>query len=219
MLPRPSVKLYGYWRSTSSWRVRLVLALKRIEYDNQPVHLLQDGGQQRTESFLQKNPMMQVPVLEWTDHGQTRRLGQSVAICEYLNERFPHPPLLPDTPDGRARVRQVLEVINSGIQPLQNLAVLQNLSEAGIDRVEWSNRWIRRGFEALETMLQPSAGRFCFGDQMTLADTFLVPQMYNARRFEVDLAPFPTLVRIDGECAEDAAFQAAHPDQQPDAKR
>ncbi len=196
-----------------------MLALKNISYDNHPVHLVKDGGHQRTADYRPKNPMLQVPVLEWTEEGRTHRLAQSVAICEYLNERYPDPPLLPASIHVRATVRQLVETVNSGIQPIQNLRVLQELSAVGVDRVEWSARWIRRGFEALEAQLLDTSGRYCMGDTITLADVFVVPQIYNARRFGVDLAPFPTIVRIDATCAEDAAFQAAHPDRQPDAQK
>lgn len=163
--------------------------------------------------------MRQVPLLEWSDNGVTRHLAQSVAICELLEERYPTPALLPADPLERARVRQLVEVVNSGIQPLQNLSVLQTLKAAGIDRVEWSARWIRRGFESIETLLQDTSGKFCFGDEITLADVFLVPQIYSARRFQVDLTAFETIVRIDAACGAEPAFQAAHADRQPDAPK
>ena len=214
---RREVRLYGYWRSTSSWRVRLVLELKKVRYDNTPVHLVQDGGQQRTDDYRRKNPMMQVPLLEWEDGGDLCRLTQSVAICEYLEERFPSPPLLPSSSRARGQVRALVETINAGIQPIQNLRVLQDISAAGGDRLEWGARWIRRGFEGLEAMLQDTSGRYCFGDEITLADLFLVPQVYNARRFNVDLGAFPTIARVDAACESLEAFRAAHPDQQPDA--
>ena len=211
------VRLYGYWRSTSSWRVRLVLALKKVEYENHPVHLVRDGGQQRVDDYRRKNPMMQVPLFEWEEAGQLRRLTQSVAICEYLNERYPDPPLLPSSPYERAQVRQLVEVVNSGIQPVQNLRVLQELEAEGLNRAQWGARWIAQGFEALESLLQHTSGTFSFGDAITLADVYLVPQIYNARRFKVDLGSFPTIVRIETACSREPAFQAAHPDQQPDA--
>ncbi len=212
------MRLYGYWRSTASWRVRLVLALKEVEYDNHPVHLVRDGGEQRTDAYRRKNPMTQVPLLEWEEDGRTRRLSQSVAICELLNERYPEPPLLPPSLEGRATVRQLVEVVNAGIQPLQNLRVLQELSAAGMDRDEWGARWIERGFIALETMLQETAGAYAFADELTLADVFVVPQVYNARRFGVKMSRFPTIERVDAACAALPAFAAAAPDRQPDAQ-
>lgn len=220
---RAPVRLYGYWRSTCTWRVRIALHLKNVPFEVAPVHLLQDGGQQRSDDYRSKNPMMQVPLLEW-EEGQWEavdrvfRLGQSVAICELLEERHPTPALLPQPALARAQVRQLVELINAGIQPLQNLSVLQTLKAEGIDHKAWSAQWIRKGFEAVETHLQDTAGQFSFGDTPTLADVFLVPQVYNARRFDVDLTPFPTIVRIDAQCADVPAFQAAHPDRQPDAQ-
>ncbi|MEL7370658.1 MAG: maleylacetoacetate isomerase [Myxococcota bacterium] len=211
------MRLYGYWRSTSSWRVRLALALKNIQYDNHPVHLVKEGGLQRTDDYRKMNPMQQVPLLEWNEGGQVHRLAQSVAICEFLEQRHPDPSLLPADALLRARTRALVEVINAGIQPLQNLRLLQTVEAAGIDKVEWAARWIRDGFTALETMLQDTSGTFCVGDTVTLADVFLVPQIYNARRFKVDLSSFPTIVGIDEACASEPAFMAAHPDRQPDA--
>ena len=183
-----------------------MLALKGVSYDNVPVHLVKEGGKQRTDDYRKKNAMMQVPVLEWQDGARTRRLSQSVAICCYLEEKHPTPSLFPSAAEGRARVLELVEVVNSGIQPLQNLRVLQDLSAAGLDREEWSRDIICRGFDALETMLLETSGRFAFGDSITMADVFIVPQVYNARRFNVDLARYPTITRIDRCCAAEEAF-------------
>jgi maleylpyruvate isomerase len=160
-----------------------------------------------------------VPVLEVSEHGYTVRLAQSMAILEWLEERHPQAPLLPRDLDGRARVRMLAEYVNSGIQPLQNAIVLRTLREKlpGYEK-EWAALWIRRGLDALERALQDDeTGRFCHGDAPGLADCYLVPQVYSARRFGLDLAPYPTLRRIEEACAALPPFQAAHADRQPDA--
>jgi maleylpyruvate isomerase len=211
------VRLYSYWRSSSSWRVRIGLALKGIGYEYRPVDLL--AQEQFGEAHRARSPLAQVPVLELEEEGRTFRLVQSMAILEWLEERVPHPPLLPADLWGRARVRALAEHVNSGIQPHQNASVLRALKEAkpGLDR-EWTARWIGGGLAGLErAVADGGAGRFCHGDAPGLADCFLVPQLYSARRFGVDLAPFPALRRIEEACLALAPFQAAHPDRQPDA--
>jgi len=211
-----TLRLYSYWRSTSTWRVRIGLALKGLGHELVPVDLL--AQEQLTDAHRARNPMAQVPVLEAVEDGRTLRLVQSMAILEWLDERFPDPPLLPADLDGRARVRALAEHVNSGIQPLQNLATLRMLREKvpGWDR-EWARSFIARGLDALERAVADGAGRFCHGDAPGLADCYLVPQLYGARRFGVDLAPHPTLRRVEEACAALAPFQAAHPDRQPDA--
>lgn len=211
------MRLYSYWRSSSAWRVRIGLALKDLPYEYVPVDLL--AQEQFDPAYQARNPMGQVPVLEVQEHGYTVRLAQSMAILEWLEERHPQRPLLPRDLDGRARVRTLAEHVNSGIQPLQNAIVLRTLREKlpGYEK-EWAALWIRRGLEALERALQDDeTGRFCHGDAPGLADCYLVPQLYNARRFGLDLAPYPTLRGIDEACAALPEFQAAHPDRQPDA--
>ncbi len=210
-------ELYGYWRSSSSWRVRIGLALKGIAYAYAAVDLLH--LEQFHEEHRARNPTGQVPVLEVTEGGRVLRLVQSMAILEWLDERFPDPPLLPPDLDGRARVRALAEHVNSGIQPFQNAIVLRTLKEKlpGYEK-EWARHFNLRGLEALERAVSDGgAGRFCHGDAPGLADCYLVPQLYSARRFGVDLAPMPTLLRIEEACAALAPFQAAHPDRQPDA--
>jgi maleylpyruvate isomerase len=212
------MKLYGYWRSSSSYRVRVALGLKGLAYESAPVHLLKDGGQQHAESFRAINPMAQVPVLEVEHEGRTVRLGQSIAILEYLEERFPAPALLPADPVLRARVRQLTEIVNSGIQPFQNLSVLQALDKHGVDSKAFAVDAIRKGLQAFTALAEPVAGAFSVGDAPTFAECVLVPQLYSARRFGIDVeADFPLLARIDARCAELEAVQAAHPDRQPDA--
>lgn len=209
--------LHGYWRSSSAWRVRIALNFKDVPYKYVAVHLLEDGGQQHADAFRGKNPMRQVPLLEIEEGAETIHLAQSVAIIEYLERRFPEPALIPEDPVLAAKARQLAEMINAGIQPLQNLRVLQDIEALGGDKKEWGRKWIENGFEALEAEAAPLASRYLLGDRVTVADLFLVPQMYNARRFGVDLAPFPTLARCTRACEELPPFAAAHPDKQPDA--
>ncbi len=212
-----TLRLYTFWRSSSSWRVRIGLALKGLGHELRPVNLA--AGEQFEEAHRSRSPLFHVPVLEVEEDGRTLRLVQSMAILEWLDERFPDPPLLPADVDGRARVRALAEHVNSGIQPLQNAIVLKMLREkiVGWDR-EWARLHIARGLEGLERAVNDGrAGRFCHGDAPGLADCYLVPQLYNARRYGVDVAPFPTLRRIEEACNTLARFQSAHPDRQPDA--
>jgi maleylpyruvate isomerase len=213
-----TLRLYGFWRSSSSWRVRIGLGLKALAYQSVPVDLA--GGEQWSPAHRARNPTHQVPVLEVEVPGQAPlRLVQSMAILEWLDERVPAPPLLPADPEGRARVRALAEHVNSGIQPMQNAIVLKLLGQKvpGWDR-EWARHAIGGGLGALEVAVQEGrSGRFSHGDAPGLADCYLVPQLYNARRFEVDLAPFPTLLEIEAACAALPAFQSSHPDRQPGA--
>lgn len=208
------MKLYSYWRSSSAWRVRIALQLKDLPHELQAVHLVRDGGEQHQAAHVARNPMRQVPVLELDDG---RLLTQSVAILEYLEERYPNPALLPSRPFQRAQVRQLVEVVNSGIQPLQNLRVLAAMAAAGGDRQAWGRSVVEEGLAALQALARPTAGRFLYGDSVTLADLMLVPQLYNARRFGCDLSALDLLLEVERECAGLPAFQRAHPDQQPDA--
>jgi maleylpyruvate isomerase len=212
------VKLYTFWRSSSPWRVRIALGIKAIPHEVVTVNLT--AGQQHGEDFRGLNLAQQVPILELDElgpDGQPRRITQSMAIIEYLEERYPSPPLLPADPWLRARTRQLAEVVNSGIQPHQNLATTKKLKELGADPGPWLTHFISRGLTVLERAAGETAGKYLVGDALTLADVYLVPQMYAARRFDVDLAPYPTLVRVDAACSALPVFQAAHPDAQPDA--
>jgi maleylpyruvate isomerase len=211
------VALYTFWRSSSAWRVRIGLGLKGVVHELRPVNLVR--GEQYEEAHRARSPLSQVPVLEVEEGGRTLRLVQSMAILEWLDERFPEPPLLPRDRDGRARVRALAEHVNSGIQPLQNAIVLKTVREKlpGWER-EWARLHIARGLEGLErAVADGGAGRFCHGDAPGLADCYLVPQLYNARRYGVDVAAFPTLLRVEAACAALPAFASAHPDRQPDA--
>ena len=213
------LRLYSYWRSSAAYRVRIGLHRKGLAFETVPVHLVRDGGEQHTPAFREANPQELVPVLE---HGK-RMLRQSLAILEYLDEMWPEPALLPATARERQRVRALAQVVACDIHPLNNLRVLQYLEhEWNVpqpERDDWVRHWMVAGFDAFEAMLvgNPSTGPFCEGSQPTIADCCLVPQVYNARRFGVDLAPYPTIVRIEQACLEVRAFQAAHPKAQPDA--
>ncbi|KRG43625.1 maleylacetoacetate isomerase [Stenotrophomonas panacihumi] len=215
-----ALQLYTYWRSSAAYRVRIGLNLKGLAHDLVPVHLVRDGGQQHAADYVALNPQHLVPTLR---HGE-RVLTQSLAILEYLDEVFPQTPLLPTSAEARARVRALAQVVACDIHPLNNLRVMQYLERTveadAARREEWTRHWMREGFAALETMLagSPDTGRFCHGDTPGLADCCLVPQLYNAHRFGVDLAPYPTLQRIEQACLALPVFDRARPEQQPDAQ-
>jgi maleylpyruvate isomerase len=200
--------------------VRIALSHKGIDYEYVPVNIAPHGNEQLTDVFQAVNPMHQVPVLELDESAAPpRRIAQSMAILEYIEERFPEPALLPPDPVDRARVRQLAEMVNSGIQPLQNLYVQRFVKHTlGGDGPSFAKHFVTRGLAALERAAGETAGRFLFGDAVSLADVYLVPQMYAARRVAVDLAAFPSLLRIEARCESLPSFAAAHPDKQPDAR-
>ena len=208
--------LYGYFRSSCSWRVRIALALKEVSVESVAVHLVKDGGQQHQPVHQARNPMKQVPVLAIDDH----LLSQSMAILLYLDERFPKPALLPSPRLERARCLQFAEMINAGIQPLQNLAVMQHLQHkhawTKAQALEWSSHWIDVGLNALETFAKTVSGDFCIGNEITIADCCLYPQIYNGRRFGLDMENYPTLQGIEARLAAHPAFISTHPSRQPD---
>jgi maleylpyruvate isomerase len=211
------MKLYGYYRSSAAYRVRIALNLKGLAYENVFVHLRK--GEQRAGDYLKLNPQGLVPTL--LDGEAT--LTQSLAILEYLEEVHPRPALLPRDPRARARVRALALAIACDIHPLNNLKILQYLQkELGQDeaaRNAWYRRWVHDGFKAIEAELGgPEAGRFCHGDQPTMADVCLVPQTYNAERLKVDLAAYPTIRRIVAEARALPAFAQAAPETQPDSE-
>ena len=207
--------LHGYWRSTASYRVRIALELKGLEY-RQVTHDLRTGAQ-RDENFVALSPQGLVPALEWNGI----ILTQSLAIIEWLDEQWPTPPLLPDDPLGRATVRAMAQIVACDIHPLNNLRVLTALREqlnANQTQVsEWIARWIRDGFAALETLVARHGDRFAYGDRPGLADCCLVPQLFGAERFEVDLSSFPRLLAVAERARQLDAFRKAAPSVQPDA--
>ncbi len=211
------MKLYNYFRSSAAYRVRIALNLKGLAYEYIPVHLIK--GEQRAADYVALNPQALVPILVEGDAALT----QSLAIIEYLDERHPSPPLLPAAPEARARVRAIALAIACDIHPLNNLRVLQYLTRVlGVDdgaKNTWYRHWVQLGLAALESQLagDRATGDFCFGDTPTLADVCLVPQLANARRYEVALDVYPTLVRIDDRCRALPAFADAAPERQPDA--
>ena len=213
------LRLFSYWRSSAAYRVRIGLNLKGLGYELVPVHLLRDGGEQHGAGFREANPQGLVPVLQ---HGH-RMLRQSLAILEYLDEVWPQPALLPATSRDRQRVRALAQLVACDIHPLNNLRVLQYFERSwGVPqpgRDGWVRHWIEEGFAALEAMLadDPTTGRYCVGEVPGLADCCLVPQIYNARRFGIDLAPYPTILGIEQACLALEAFDAARPERQSDA--
>lgn len=214
------MKLYSYFRSSAAYRVRIALNLKGLDYEYAPVHLLRDGGQQLQPDYRALNPDGIVPTLVDGDDVLT----QSLAIVEYLEETHPEPPLLPRAPADRAFVRSIALSVACEIHPLDNLRVLKYLKHQvkAPDEVKdaWYAHWVESGFEALEKRLSADkrVGAFCFGDTPTVADLCLVPQVFNARRFKIDLGRFPTIERIADHADTLDAFQRAAPAQQPDAE-
>lgn len=214
-----STKLYSYWRSTAAYRVRLALNLKGIAYETVSVSLMPGQAQHRQDEYRSRNPQMLVPYLEEGEFG----VGQSQAILEYLEETSPATPLLPDSAKQRAAVRSFCNSICCDIHPLNNLRVLMYLKEElGVNdeqRDTWYANWIHEGFRAAEVVADENAdnGPFVFGEQLTLADCCLIPQVYNARRFNVSLDEFPRLVAIDTHCNTLSEFANAIPERQPDA--
>mgnify|MGYP001215866613 CR=1 FL=1 len=216
-------KLYGYWRSSASYRVRLALALKGIAYEYVPVHLLRDGGEQKSVAYQALNPAQLVPTLEIFDAEAELplKLNQSLAIIEYLDARFPEPKLIPSDPVQAAVVRMLALDMAADLQPVTNLRILQALTETfGLPesaKGEWIQLWVTRTFAAFEKRLLDTAGTYCVGDSVTLADICLMPQVYNAQRFKVDLTPYPTLLRVVENLQALPEFHAAAPEQQSDA--
>ena len=209
------MKLYGYFRSSAAYRARIALNLKDLTYEMASVHLTRGGGQQHAPEYRAVNPQGRVPALA-LDNGET--LIQSLAIIEYLDEVFPVPPLLPSDPVARAHVRALAQVIACDIHPLNNtspLFYLKNTLKHDQDTINvWYAHWVTVGFEAVEALLRP--GPYAFGDKVTLADVCLVPQVANARRFNVPLDKFPKIVAVDAACLKLPAFDKARPDNQPD---
>lgn len=214
------MKHYGYFRSSAAYRVRIALALKELPHDFISVHLKKDGGQHQKPDYLGLNPQGLVPTLV-TDDGTA--LTQSLAIIEYLDEIHPSPAFLPSDPLGRAKVRAIAQAIACDIHPVNNLRILDYITGpmggSKEDMLTWYKHWINEGFKGLEGLLQASAhGKFCYGDTPGLADICLVPQVFNAQRFDCDLSAFPRSVEIASRCNDMPEFANAAPGKQPDAE-
>lgn len=209
------MKLYSYYRSSAAYRVRIALNLKGLDYDYEAVNLLE--AQQKSQGYRATNPQALVPALT-TDDGAV--LGQSIAILEWLEEMYPQPALLPGSPMERAAIRGVVNHIACDIHPLNNISILfylrDELTATPEQTSRWYSQWVRRGFDGLEQQLAETSGLYCFGDAPTMADVCLVPQFYNARRFEVNIEDYPTINRIVDYCNNQDAFDRARPEKQPD---
>lgn len=214
------MKLSSYFRSTAAYRVRIALNIKGLDYETLPVHLLRNGGEQRSAEYKRKNPEGLVPALEV----DTTVLSQSLAIIEYLEEVYPTPTLLPSDPLERAYARSIAQSIACDIHPLNNLRVLQylvrDLNATEAQKKSWYLHWIATGFDALEARLAQShlTGDFCLGDMPSMADLCLVPQVYNAQRFDCPMDGYPTIIRINESCLALESFKMAAPDQQIDVE-
>jgi len=214
------MKLIGYFRSSAAFRVRIALNLKGLAYESVPRHLMRGGGEQRSREYLALNPQGLVPALD--DDGAL--VTQSLAICEYLEEIHPEPRLLPGNAVARAQIRAMALAVACDIHPLNNLRVLLYLrgelhhEDEAVNR--WARHWIARGFEALEQLIERHSadGLHCYGSCVTLADVFLLPQVFNARRVELDLEPYPRLAGVAAHLEALPAFAAARPERQPDAE-
>ena len=214
------MKLYTYYRSSSAYRVRIALNLKHLNYQSHAIHLLKDQGENWQAEYLAINPQGLVPALE--DQGNV--LIQSQAIIEYLEEAYPKPRILPTSTTARAYIRALAQIIACEIHPLNNLRVLNYLIDTlncrEIQKYDWYCHWVYEGFAAIEKFIEHKSfhGKFCYGDNPTLADIYLIPQVYNANRFNCDLSKFPIINNINKECLSLEEFSAAAPENQPDAE-
>lgn len=211
------MKLHGYWRSSAAYRVRIALNLKGVQVEHCPVHLINNGGEQHSAAYQLLNPSELVPTLE---EGELS-LNQSLAIIQYLEDSYPQTPLYPKDPAQKAAVMAFALDIACDIHPLNNLRVLQYLTGplalSEVQKMQWIQHWLAVGFSALESRLQQTARRYCFGDQITVADLCLVPQVYNALRFQLDMTNYPQISAIYQRCNEVEAFAKAAPERQVDA--
>lgn len=211
-----SLVLYNYFRSSSSYRVRIALNLKGLEYEYKAIHLLKGGGEQHSAEFRKLNPSGEVPCLVH----EGKPLAQSMAIIEYIEKKWPNPSLFPADPYLACLVRQACELINSGIQPMQNLKLLNELDRryhVGQEgKQDFAHFWIEQGLKAFELLIDPYKGSYCFGETVTAADAFLMPQLFAARRFGLKVEDFPLIARIEKNLEQIEAIKAAHPNIQPD---
>ena len=212
------MRLYSYWRSTAAYRVRIALNMKGLEYETVPVHLLEDGGQQHAPDYAALNPSHMVPTLVLDDGTP---LTQSLAICEYLDITNPEPPLLPSDPIERAHVKAAALVLAADVHPVNNLRVVQHLEArfgaSREDSAEWMRHWTGKGFDALQQVVRDDTP-FAFGDTPGFADICITAQYYNARRWDLALTPYARLTEIEQNCLALPAFDAARPENQPDAQ-
>ena len=211
-----ALNLHNYFRSSTSYRVRIALELKGLKYSYTPVHLLNNGGEQNSADYRKLNPAGGVPSLEHDG----KVIAQSFAIIDYIEKVFPQVPLFPLDNFTNAKIRQFCETINSDIHPLTNLKVMKLLETqygfSATQKQEWITKWVADGLSALEQILEPYAGQFCFGDTVSAADAFLIPQLFSAQRFQVDFSKFKNLSRINENCLQLPAFIKAHPHRQVD---
>nr|AYN44558.1 glutathione S-transferase Z4 [Brachionus koreanus] len=208
--------LYNYFRSSSSWRVRIALELKKIDYEYKPISLIKDGGEQYSEEYTKINPKQEVPALYIDGH----LLFQSLPIIEYLDETRPNEyQLLPKDPAKRAKARMIAEIINSGMQPFQNLNVIRRVAketQSEDKKQEWIKFYLTKGFKAVEDILKDTSGKYCIDNQITIADLCLVPQVYSAKRFNIDMIGFPNVKRVNEELEKVPEFVRAHAHHQID---
>lgn len=213
------MKLYGYWRSSAAYRVRIAMHLKGLDFDSIPVHLVKDGGEQHKAAYTDLNPTHLVPTL--VDEDIT--LHQSIAIIEYLEDKYPALSVYPKDIVAKAKVKALALDVACEIHPVNNLRVQQYLvnefSLQESDKLKWSHHWMKLGFAAVEQQLMANAGKYCFGDNITMADICLVPQVYNANRFNLDMSEFPNISRVVENCNQHPAFIAALPENQADAQQ
>lgn len=203
-------KLYSFWRSSCSWRVRIVLAYKNVSYTVLPVNLLE--GIQYKQEFKERNSMNQVPILQIGDSYIT----QSIAIFHYLEDKYPHPSMIPNGFE-KYRMWEIVEIINSGIQPMQNVSILNMIEKCQMDKLIWAQNVINKGFEAIEKILKDTSGKYAVGDELSFADACIVPQGYNALSYGVKLESFPVLYSIYKNALHHPSIQASHPKKQQDS--
>ena len=212
------MKLYGYWRSSAAYRVRIAMHLKGLTFESVPVHLVKDGGEQHKKAYTELNPTHLVPTLIDDDV----ILHQSIAIVEYLDDKYPSVAIYPENIVAKAKVKALALDVACEMHPVNNLRVQQYLvnhfSLPESDKLIWSHHWMNVGFLAVEQQLKVNSGKYCFGDIITMADICLVPQVYNAYRFNLDMSEFPNICRVAENCNLHAAFIAALPENQADAQ-
>lgn len=214
--------LFGYWRSSCAWRCRIVLNYLEIPYENRSVHLVKEGGMHLKEEYKQINPAQRVPTLQFKDNtnGKIVNLTESSAIIEFLLENFPSKKsLLPEDTLLKAKTRAMYNHITCNIQPLQNLAALNKVNEMGGDKLDWAKFWINKGLEALEELVKETRGKYCVKDDISMADVYLIPQMFGARRFKVDIEKFKNLLEIESNLLKLDYVVNAAAENQPDAEK